>query len=84
MLPLRIPGPSAGGDGTAITVGDGYVFIAMNEIVYTLDLSNPTAGWSVGHAYPAGTSINVLFYDELLVGTGTGLYAHDLATNIGV
>ena len=25
-----------------------------------------------------GTEINVLFYDELLVGTGTGLYAHDL------
>jgi len=22
--------------------------------------------------------VNVLFYDELLVGTGTGLYAHDL------
>ena len=79
-----LPGPNAGGDGTAITVGDGYVFVAMNEIVYTLDLSNPTAGWSVGHAYPAGTYINVLFYDELLVGTGTGLYAHDLATNIGL
>ena len=26
--------------------------------------------------YPVGTEINVLFYDELLVGTGIGLFSH--------
>ena len=29
----------------------------------------------MGYSYPVGTEINCLFYDELLVGTGTGLYA---------
>jgi hypothetical protein len=34
--------------------------------------------WNVAYNYPVGTNINVLFYDDLLVGTGTGLYAHNL------
>ena len=37
--------------------------------------------WSLAYSYPAGIEINVLFYDELLVGTSTGLYAQDLETS---
>jgi len=70
-------GPYAGGYGTAITMGDGYVFLAIDEQIHTIpiDFSMP---WNLAYTYPAGTKVNVLFYDELLVGTGTGLYAHDL------
>ena len=70
-------GPYAGGYGTAITMGDGYVFLAIDEQIHTIpiDFSMP---WNLAYTYPAGTKVNVLFYDDLLVGTGTGLYAHDL------
>lgn len=72
------PGPSGvGGDGSAITIGDGVIFIAINEQIYAIS-ADFSSGWSLGYSYPIGTEINVLFYDELLVGTGTGLYAHDL------
>lgn len=77
-------GPNASGTGTAITVGDGFAFMALDHSIYTYDLSNPSAGWTLGYAYPNGMEINVLFYDELLAGTGTGLYAHDLAADIGI
>jgi len=76
-------GPSASGEATAITDGDGYVFIAMDESIY-INSTDGSLGWSLGYAYPVGTEINVLFYDELLVGTGTGLYAHDLAPDISI
>jgi hypothetical protein len=70
-------GPWAGGYGSAITLGEGYIFMAINEEIHTipLDFSVP---WNVAYNYPVGTNINVLFYDDLLVGTGTGLYAHNL------
>ena len=72
-----IIGPYAGGYGTAITLGDDYVFMAIDEEIHTIpvDFSMP---WNIAYTYPFGTKVNVLFYDELLVGTGTGLYAHDL------
>ena len=70
-------GPNAGGYGSAITLGDGYLFMSINEEIYTIPADFST-GWTLAYAYPVGTEINVLFYDELLVGTGTGLYAHDL------
>lgn len=76
-------GPSASGEATAITDGDGYVFIAMDESIY-INSTDGSLGWSLGYAYPVGTEINVLFYDELLVGTGTGLYAHDLIPDISI
>ena len=70
-------GPWSGGYGTAITLGEGYIFMSINEEIHTIpvDFSVP---WNVAYNYPVGTSINVLFYDDLLVGTGTGLYAHSL------
>lgn len=77
-------GPSVAGFATAITIGDGYLFLAMDERIYTTPF-NTILNWTLAYSYPVGTEINVLFYDELLVGTGTGLYAQELngtSTNI--
>jgi hypothetical protein len=76
-------GPSAAGEATAITDGDGYVFVSLDETIY-VNSNDGSLGWSLGYAYPVGTEINVLFYDELLVGTGTGLYSHDLNPDISL
>ena len=71
-------GPSSdNGFPTAITVGDGYMFMAIDEKIYTCPFSSPFS-WTLAYSYPVGIDINVLFYDELLVGTSTGLYAQDL------
>jgi len=77
-------GPNDNGNATAITLGDNMIFFALNEKIYVNPISSPNT-WSLGYTYPVGTQINVLFYDELLVGTGTGLYAHELdLTNVGM
>lgn len=70
-------GPSDNQNATAITVGDGYIFMAIEEKIYTCPFSSPFS-WTLAYSYPAGIDINVLFYDELLVGTSTGLYAQEL------
>ena len=60
--------------GKAI-VNDGVntLYCAVdNEIYY---LTGAATSWVLGYSYPVGTEINCLFYDELLVGTGTGLFA---------
>jgi len=59
---------------SALAFGNNRVFIAMDEEIYYYDFDN--AAWALGYSYPEGTQINVMYYDELLVGTGTGLYAH--------
>ena len=69
---------------SAITVGDGYMFLAIDEKIYTRPISL-TSTWTLAYSYPVGIDINVLFYDELLVGTSTGLYAQELdLTNVSV
>ena len=73
-------GPSVAGSATAITIGDGYLFLAMDERIYTSPF-NAILSWTLAYSYPVGTEINVLFYDELLVGTGTGLYAQELSVS---
>ena len=70
-------GPSDNQNATAITVGDGYIFMAIKEKIYTCPFSSPFS-WTLAYSYPVGIDINVLFYDELLVGTSTGLYAQEL------
>ena len=75
--------PSGNNDiASAVTIGENVVFCAVNSDIYTYDLSIG-GSWSIGYQYPVGTQINFLFYDELLVGTGTGLYAHYLSPNFG-
>ena len=58
----------------AIAYGVDTLYCAVGNKIY---LKTPgSAGWILGYAYPEGTEINVLYYDELMVGTGTGLYTH--------
>lgn len=65
---------TAGKNGAAITLGVDTVYCAVDNDIYIF----PTAAtaWSLGYSYPVGTQINFLYYDELLAGTGTGLYGH--------
>ncbi|MFA7419060.1 MAG: T9SS type A sorting domain-containing protein [Melioribacteraceae bacterium] len=62
--------------GKAVAVGGGVVHCAVGNVIYTIPHGSGTT-WSVGYSYPTGTEINVLFYDALLAGTGTGLYGHE-------
>jgi hypothetical protein len=63
-----------GKQGYAITLGHDTVYVAVDNEVYNYALGG--ASWKLGFTYPVGTQINVLFFDDLLVGTGTGLYGH--------
>jgi hypothetical protein len=64
----------AGKKGKAVTIGVDTIYCAVDNEIYYYPLSGTS--WSLGHAYPNGTDINVLYYDDLLAGTGTGLYEH--------
>jgi len=72
-----------GKQGYAITLGHDTVYVAVDNEVYNYALGSST--WKLGFTYPVGTQINVLFFDDLLVGTGTGLYGHKgLGGNSGI
>ncbi len=58
----------------AASMGEDTLFVAVDNEVYYHILGE--SSWELGHSYPVGTDINVLFYDELLVGTGIGLFSH--------
>ncbi|MBI9035491.1 MAG: T9SS type A sorting domain-containing protein [Bacteroidales bacterium] len=62
--------------GRAITYDDTHhdLYMAVDETIYVL--YNGTSSWTPLWSYPTGTQINVIYYDDLLVGTGTGLYMH--------
>ncbi|TAE55577.1 MAG: T9SS C-terminal target domain-containing protein [Bacteroidetes bacterium] len=64
----------AGKKGKAITIGKDTVYVAVDNELYYLASSDSV--WTQGYVYPAGSQINFIYYDELLVGTGTGLYGH--------
>ncbi|MCB9425735.1 MAG: T9SS type A sorting domain-containing protein [Flavobacteriales bacterium] len=67
--------------GHAITRGKDTIYVAVDHEIYFYDLSG--SSWYLGYSYPVGTKINVIFYDELLVGTGTGLYGHQDFNTLG-
>ncbi len=60
--------------GKAIALGRDTVYCAVDEAVYYHALGS--SRWELGYQYPVGTEINFLYFDELLVGTSTGLYGH--------
>lgn len=49
------------------------LYIAVQNIIYIL--SNGASSWVEYFAYPEGTDIRFIYYDDLLAGTGTGLYS---------
>ncbi len=73
---------SIGKQGYAITLGIDTVYCAVDNDVYFLPLSG--SSWTLGYSYPNGTRINFLYYDDLLVGTGTGLYGHVGQSTTGI
>ena len=63
---------------SALAVGLGYLFLAADNHIYMFDLNAPGLGWWLAYTYPYGTQIYTMHYDDLLVGTNTGLYEHKL------
>lgn len=61
-------------EGKAITFGNDTVYCAVDNDLYTYKFGD--SKWSLGYSYPNGTKINVLYFDDLLVGTSIGLYGH--------
>ncbi len=85
MLPTN--GLPPYGEATAITVGESYtgqpaLFMAVEHQIYYLE--KDSVAWKIALEYPVGTEINVLYWDELMVGMSTGLksYQWDAATAI--
>ncbi len=82
--PLTVSGfPSGNEEATAVTIGGHTLYAAVDADVYYLDLTSPTS-WTLGFAYPVGTRINFLYYDDLLVGTSLGLFGHPGANPNGI
>ncbi|MEM7370686.1 MAG: T9SS type A sorting domain-containing protein [Bacteroidota bacterium] len=68
-------------EGKAITMGVDTVYAAVGSDVYYFPVADSL--WTLGYAYPNGTKIQFLYFDELLVGTETGLYGHQgLSQNV--
>lgn len=67
---------------SSITVDEstGDVYIAIKNEIYIL--TSGSTAWGLYYTYPAGTAIQFIYYDDLMVGTETGLYDHSLATDI--
>lgn len=78
-----VVGPN-GPTPTALTSGGGQLFLALNNEIHSHLIDSILGPWNLAYAYPIGTRIESLFYDELLVGTGTGLYAQDFTNNVSV
>jgi len=64
----------SGKKGAAITIGRDTLYCAVDHEIYYHEIGSDT--WQLGYAYPPGTEINFLYFDDLLAGTGTGLYGH--------
>lgn len=62
--------------GRAITYDETGMdtYMAVDNNLYVL--SHGATAWSLYYSYPMGTNIQFIYYDDLLVGTGTGLYLH--------
>ncbi len=82
--PLSWSNLPALGAVTAITAGDDGLgntipYVAVGGSIYYL--SSGASAWTWAHTYPAGMEVNALYYDELLVATGTGLYNQDTVSS---
>ncbi|MEO0899404.1 MAG: T9SS type A sorting domain-containing protein [Bacteroidota bacterium] len=67
--------PSTGGQQTkAITYGIDTIYVAVDEDIYLIPVGG--SSWTLGYSYPRGTSIQFLYFDELLVGTESGIFGH--------
>ncbi len=58
----------------SITMHNNDLYVAVKNTIYELPAGATT--WSVYYSYPVGTLIKFIYYDDLLVGTGYGLFVH--------
>ncbi|NOX37785.1 MAG: T9SS type A sorting domain-containing protein [Calditrichaeota bacterium] len=77
MLPVNGLPPQ--GWATALTIGESpagskALFVAVEHQIYYLEKGS--SEWTLAVDYPVGTQINVLYWDELMVGTSTGLISY--------
>ncbi|GAB4327988.1 MAG: hypothetical protein Kow0037_01970 [Calditrichia bacterium] len=79
MLPTA--GLPISGKASALTVGlntlgEEVPYLSIENDIYNFD---PASGnWTLSFSYPVGSKISVLFWDDLMVGTATGLYSHQM------
>jgi len=68
--------------GRAITYDEvnADTYMAVDNSIYKL--ASGASSWTNYWTYPVGTEIQFIYYDDLLVGTGTGLYVHGPTTGI--
>ncbi len=59
---------------SAVSLGHDTLYSAVDNELYVFPLKS--GHWLYGYSYPVGTVINFLYFDDLLAGTGTGLYGH--------
>lgn len=64
----------SGKKGKAVTIGVDTLYCAVDNEIYYYPMG--ASSWQLGYSYPNGTEINFLYFDDLLAGTGTGLYEH--------
>lgn len=68
---------NSGKPGNAVTIGMDTLYCAVENDIYYFVPATSTS-WQLGYSYPNGTKINFLYFDDLLAGTGTGLYEHPI------
>ncbi|MEA3286156.1 MAG: T9SS type A sorting domain-containing protein [Candidatus Marinimicrobia bacterium] len=56
------------------------LYMAIDNIIYVFE--EGAIAWAVYYEYPVGTDIQFIYYDDLLVGTGVGLFGHEAVTSI--
>jgi hypothetical protein len=79
VTPNGLPFPATGNAITYDETGlDTYIAV-MNRLFV---LQHGATSWIPYYDYPAGTNIQFIYYDDLLVGTGTGLYLHTAAVGM--
>lgn len=73
LTPSGLPFPAT---GRAITYDETGLdtYMAVDNDLFVLPSGAPA--WVPYYTYPMGTMIQFIYYDDLLVGTGTGLYLH--------
>jgi hypothetical protein len=66
--------PSLNSTKIKVALGKDTLYAAVNEELMVFPLKDSV--WFRAYQYPVGSNINFLYYDELLAGTGVGLYGH--------
>ncbi len=80
---MGISGLPSNGVARSVTtdISTHDVYIAIDNEIYVA--SGGSAPWTYVWAYPLGTDINCIYYDDLLAGTSFGLFLHSTSVGFG-